>query len=156
MVNPISIYKLTDPRGLPFCYVGCTSAPHRRLMTHSSACSAGRTKLSHWLKGLKEHGLRPVMTIVEHCEESEARTAEEDIIGVIRAIRGDYWCLNAAKLSPYRGRHRGVSPLVHVGQVLGDTPRKASVSAPNQHIPATPMPFRAGLRSAHYRTQSSK
>lgn len=89
----VFIYVLTDPRGTPEAYVGCTKNPRARYKKFSvladiKSATTGH-RLSKWLTSLNHTGYLPNMTILDECDKEEAFHAEQDAIAIVRAARGD-------------------------------------------------------------------
>ena len=70
----VYIYALCDPRDDSIRYVGRTVNLKDRYKNHLRA--KWGTHRCCWIKGLKEFGLKPKMTILEIVEESECRESE--------------------------------------------------------------------------------
>ena len=82
---------LTDPTGARTCYIGMSIDPVKRLAQHINDPTNRDMRL--WIQCLRVRGLSPVLTILDRCNQSEAKIAEEDAIAIVRAVRG-VDCLN--------------------------------------------------------------
>lgn len=74
MNNPAYIYGLYCALDGTLKYVGLTNNPPARYAQHL-ADKADTPKVT-WMNTLREHGLKPVMGIIEECTESNARSRE--------------------------------------------------------------------------------
>jgi hypothetical protein len=102
----VQIYMLTDPTGAATCYVGASVNPAKRLVSHLSDRMPGRK--SRWLQGLLDQGLLPHIVMLASVTEREAPHAEQDIIAMMRCLRGES-CLNVSRggYSPRLRMRRG-------------------------------------------------
>ncbi len=87
------IYLLSDPTGAPTCYLGMACDPRAWMKEHMSESGAPNSRKVQWLRMLKARGLRPRLRYIEKVKRAEARQIEADLIGIIKAIRGDD-CVN--------------------------------------------------------------
>lgn len=72
--NPAYIYGLYCPLTGTLKYVGMTNNPPARYIQHL-ADKADSPKVQ-WMNTLREHGVKPVMGIIEECTEANVRSRE--------------------------------------------------------------------------------
>ncbi len=100
--NPVAIYELTDPRGLPWVYVGASEHPVSRYSSHCTSSSATNLKMQRWITELREADLRPNFRVRGWVEREAAGDMELQAIAEARRQFKRY-CLNT-KRSPAYGR----------------------------------------------------
>lgn len=74
MNNPAYIYGLYCPLDGTLKYIGMTNNPPARYSQHLTD-KADTPKVA-WLNTLREHGLKPIMGIIEECTEANVRSRE--------------------------------------------------------------------------------
>lgn len=76
-----TVYALIDPdTGIPH-YVGATADLEQRVRIHrSSIANATNPSLRDWLAGLREHGKRPAVQVLETCDERSSNQREREWI----------------------------------------------------------------------------
>jgi len=70
----IYIYTLTDPKNNEVRYVGKTINPERRYKQH--LYDKRRSHKASWVQSLRNDNLKPIMSIIEECTESNWRDSE--------------------------------------------------------------------------------
>lgn len=72
------VYKLIDPRTNKVMYVGCTKLKlSRRLTNHVADTKRFYDRKSQWVAELLEERMRPIIEIIEECNESNWREREK-------------------------------------------------------------------------------
>jgi group I intron endonuclease len=74
--RPVYIYTLSDPRTHRVRYVGKSTDPRERWRQHWSRARACRNHRECWLKGLRDAGLKPVVSVIETCSEIDWKARE--------------------------------------------------------------------------------
>lgn len=69
--KPRYIYSLSDPESGDVKYVGATVNPMKRLSVHCSPSARKGVELGHWLSGLLNRGVRPVLCVLERVDGPE-------------------------------------------------------------------------------------
>ena len=65
----IYIYSLTDPITNQIRYIGKSIDPQQRYYAHISRCKERRTHTNCWIYGLSSKNLKPILNIIEECNE---------------------------------------------------------------------------------------
>jgi hypothetical protein len=101
----LSIYTLSDPRNPSVIrYVGSTYDPHKRLISHVSTVTTGKSKnknLEAWILELVVDDLTPVLQVIETHESGHRGSLEGSAIS--RAAVAGYPLLNTR--IPRHGRN---------------------------------------------------
>ena len=84
----VYIYTISDPVTGLVRYVGKTISPKERFRKHLTSKKL-TTKLSRWIKGLSNKGLKPVFEIIDSCTESDWQSKERQYIIVFKSIGAD-------------------------------------------------------------------
>jgi len=108
LTAPVAIYELTDPRGLPWIYVGASEHPIARYSAHVSSKTSTNPRMACWLNELRELGLQPNFRVRGWVERNVAADLELQGIADARVQVGRY-CLNT-KQSPGYGRIYEIKP----------------------------------------------
>ncbi len=74
MGNVVYIYGLRDPNTGEIKYVGKTINPRQRLGYHMNEVANERKR--EWIEGLRAADKKPIMVILEECDNSEGKEAE--------------------------------------------------------------------------------
>lgn len=66
------IYTLSSPEEPEIVkYVGYTNNPNKRLNKHYTDSLKGKSKVKCWVKGLRDKGMRPIMTVIDSFQTVE-------------------------------------------------------------------------------------
>lgn len=66
----VYIYSLTDPITNKVRYIGKSIEPSQRYSAHLTRAKKRKNYTNCWIYGLLKKGLKPIMTIIEECDES--------------------------------------------------------------------------------------
>lgn len=80
------IYTLADPRTQEVRYVGWSHEPRRRLRRHMKYLE-GRQEMRDWLGDLHQHGLWPVLEIVDGGEVASRHAEEREFRWILHYLR---------------------------------------------------------------------
>jgi hypothetical protein len=69
-MKKIYIYTLSDPSNMEVRYIGKTGNIKNRYISHISNSKHLTSYLGNWIKHLLNKGLKPVINIIEECDES--------------------------------------------------------------------------------------
>lgn len=75
-MKKVYIYKLIDPQTSLIRYVGKTTNLKRRLSTHLSRCKTNKYHSARWIKSLLDINLKPLLELVEECNENNWQERE--------------------------------------------------------------------------------
>lgn len=90
MVEKVYIYALCEPDTSEIRYIGKTKNLQRRFRGHlSDSVRLKNYKLYSWIAGLREHGKRPLMIVIEEVSEEDWRDRERFHIKESRDKFGD-------------------------------------------------------------------
>ena len=81
-----SVYALIDPRTSEMRYVGFSRDVLRRVRDHLTLSDRTNTHRAHWLKSLRDVGLRPEVEVIETVERDAVKDAERFWIAYFRAM----------------------------------------------------------------------
>ena len=70
MENKVFIYGLLDPLTNDIRYIGKSNNPHRRFLSHIYNSILKKTYKDHWICKLLENNYKPLMIIIEECNET--------------------------------------------------------------------------------------
>lgn len=70
METKVYIYSLTDPITNKIRYIGKTVNPNQRYSGHLSNSKQRKTYTNCWIYSLIKKGLKPIMNIIEECDDS--------------------------------------------------------------------------------------
>jgi group I intron endonuclease len=70
METKIYIYSLTDPITNKIRYIGKSVNPNQRYSAHISRSKERKTHTNCWIYGLLKKGLKPILNVIEECDES--------------------------------------------------------------------------------------
>lgn len=85
-MKTIYIYKLTDPITNDIRYVGKTTNLLRRLNAHINRSKKNKYHSARWINSLVEKGLKPIISIIEKCNENNWEEREVYWISYYRGI----------------------------------------------------------------------
>lgn len=69
-MKSIYIYKLTDPLTQEIRYIGKTTNISRRFNAHINRCTTKKIHSAVWIKSLIDKGVKPIIEIIESCDEN--------------------------------------------------------------------------------------
>lgn len=78
----IYIYSLTDPITNKIRYIGKSITPNQRYSSHLSRAKEKKTHTNCWIYGLLKKGVKPIMTIIEECDETNWIEKEQYYISI--------------------------------------------------------------------------
>lgn len=85
-MKKIYIYKLTDPFTDEIRYVGKTTNLVRRLNSHINRCKSNKFHSAVWIKSIINKGKKPIIEIIEECNEENWEDREIYWISYYRKI----------------------------------------------------------------------
>ncbi len=106
------IYGLYDPRDLQLRYIGKADNPNNRLSGHIKEAKRQRrnSHLYNWMRVLLGQGLKPILVILEQCDQWDWQNAERFWIALAKRI--------GTKLTNWTEGGDGVSSFTNKGRVL--------------------------------------
>lgn len=110
----IYIYALRDPNTSYVRYVGKANNPAKRLSAHISKSKILNIHSANWIRSLVENGIRPIMDILEMCEDEKWEDREKfwiayyrDIYDLTNILDGGEHCATYGRLgSPWSEQQR--------------------------------------------------
>ena len=72
MENKVYIYSLSDPITDEVRYIGKTIRPKQRYKEHIRNSKDKKTYSNCWINSLIKDGLKPILSILEECDESNS------------------------------------------------------------------------------------
>jgi len=108
-MKTVYIYRLLDPRDRQIKYVGKTVDPRGRYQDHCEA-RTNMLPVSRWVKCLKAKNLKPILEIIEHCNEESWIASEIWWIAHFKRLGAQLLNITAGGDSSYGGGKGQVIP----------------------------------------------
>lgn len=110
----VYIYALRDPQTSYVRYVGKANNPSKRLSAHISRSKISNIHSANWIRNLVENKMRPIMDILEICEDEKWEDREKfwiayyrDIYDLTNILDGGEHCATYGRLgSPWSEQQR--------------------------------------------------